>query len=53
LGDKWRVSFCRPADFTPVCTTEFVLTAALQDEFATRSVKVSALSVDPVELHLQ
>lgn len=51
LGDSWGVLFSHPADFTPVCTTELGFTAKLKDEFASRGVKVIALSVDPVESH--
>ncbi len=51
LGDSWGVLFSHPADFTPVCTTELGRTAALQEEFAKRNVKVLALSVDGVESH--
>lgn len=51
LGASWGVLFSHPADFTPVCTTELGLTAKLKDEFAKRSVKAIALSVDPVESH--
>jgi alkyl hydroperoxide reductase subunit AhpC len=51
LGDGWGVLFSHPADYTPVCTTELGRTAALQDEFAKRNVKVLALSVDSVESH--
>lgn len=53
LGDSWGVLFSHPADFTPVCTTELGFTAKLKDQFAQRGVKVLALSVDPVELHLK
>lgn len=53
LGDSWGVLFSHPADFTPVCTTELGRTAALQDEFTKRNVKVLALSVDGVESHNQ
>lgn len=52
LGDGWGVLFSHPADFTPVCTTELGRTAALQQAFAKRHVKVLALSVDGVESHL-
>jgi alkyl hydroperoxide reductase subunit AhpC len=51
LGDSWGVLFSHPADYTPVCTTELGKTAALQEEFAKRNVKVLALSVDPVDQH--
>ena len=51
LGDSWGILFSHPADFTPVCTTELGRTAALQEEFAKRNVKVLALSVDSVESH--
>jgi thioredoxin-dependent peroxiredoxin len=51
LGDSWAVLFSHPADYTPVCTTELGRTAALEDEFAKRNVKVIALSVDPVDKH--
>ncbi|MCW3090752.1 MAG: peroxiredoxin [Ferruginibacter sp.] len=53
LGDSWGVLFSHPADFTPVCTTELGKTAALKDEFEKRNVKVLALSVDPVDKHIE
>ncbi|RYD96524.1 MAG: peroxiredoxin [Sphingobacteriales bacterium] len=53
LGTGWGVLFSHPADFTPVCTTELGATAKLKDAFAQRNVKVIALSVDPVESHLE
>lgn len=51
LGNSWGVLFSHPADYTPVCTTELGRTAALQEEFASRNVKVLALSVDSLERH--
>ncbi len=53
LGDGWGILFSHPADFTPVCTTELGKTALLQEEFAKRNVKVLAVSIDPLDKHLE
>ena len=53
LGNSWGVLFSHPADFTPVCTTELGRTALLKQEFEKRNVKVLAVSVDPLDKHLQ
>jgi alkyl hydroperoxide reductase subunit AhpC len=52
LGNSWGILFSHPGDYTPVCTTELGRTAALKSEFDRRDVKVLALSVDPVDKHL-
>ena len=52
LGDGWGVLFSHPADYTPVCTTELGRTALLKGEFASRNVKVLAVSVDPLDKHM-
>ena len=51
IGDSWCVLFSHPADFTPVCTTEFGATARLHDEWSKRGAKVIGLSVDGTEEH--
>ena len=53
LGNGWGILFSHPADFTPVCTTELGKTALLQEEFAKRNVKVLAVSVDPLDKHIE
>lgn len=52
LGNSWGILFSHPADYTPVCTTELGRTALLKEEFAKRNVKVLAVSVDPLDRHL-
>ncbi|HSC64751.1 MAG TPA: peroxiredoxin [Caldimonas sp.] len=51
IGDSWCVLFSHPADFTPVCTTEFGATAKLEPEWRARGTKVIGLSVDGAEDH--
>lgn len=53
LGNGWGILFSHPADFTPVCTTELGKTALLHEEFAKRNVKVLAVSVDPLDKHME
>ena len=53
LGDSWGILFSHPADYTPVCTTELGRTALLQEEFASRNTKVLAVSVDPLDSHVE
>lgn len=48
---RWLVLFSHPADFTPVCTTEFVALAREADAFAKRGCDLMALSVDSLFAH--
>jgi peroxiredoxin (alkyl hydroperoxide reductase subunit C) len=41
---KWVVFFSHPADFTPVCTTEFMTFASMQPEFEKLNCKLIGLS---------
>lgn len=48
---KWLILFSHPADFTPVCTTEFVELARSADEFNARDCSLMALSIDSLFAH--
>lgn len=50
--DKWVILFSHPADFTPVCTTEFIEFAKMNDEFEKRNVALLGNSVDSVYSHI-
>jgi peroxiredoxin (alkyl hydroperoxide reductase subunit C) len=49
---SWVVLFSHPADFTPVCTTEFIGFAQKQEEFEKKNVKLLGLSIDSVYSHI-
>lgn len=49
---KWVLMFSHPADFTPVCTTEFIAFARKNDEFVKRNVQLIGLSIDSVHSHI-
>ncbi|MCQ2958300.1 MAG: peroxiredoxin [Candidatus Gastranaerophilales bacterium] len=48
---NWVVLFSHPADFTPVCTTEFIAFQELINKFNALNTKLVGLSVDSVEHH--
>jgi len=49
---KWVILFSHPADFTPVCTTEFVAFAHIYPELKKRNVELIGLSIDSVYSHI-
>ncbi|MFX0557871.1 peroxiredoxin [Maribacter sp. CXY002] len=49
---KWVILFSHPADFTPVCTTEFIRFASLEDTFAKANCKLVGLSIDGLYSHI-
>lgn len=53
LKGKWFVLFSHPADFTPVCTTEFVAFQKRFDEFENLNCKLIGMSVDQVFSHIK
>ena len=48
----WLVFFSHPADFTPVCTTEFMTFATMQPEFEKLNTKLLGLSIDSTYSHI-
>jgi len=53
LKGKWFVLFSHPADFTPVCTTEFVAFQKRFDEFEKLNCKLIGMSIDQVFSHIK
>ena len=49
---SWLILFSHPADFTPVCTTEFIGFAQLYPELKKRNVELLGLSIDSVYSHI-
>jgi peroxiredoxin (alkyl hydroperoxide reductase subunit C) len=49
---KWVILFSHPADFTPVCTTEFMTFASMHEEFQSLNTELVGLSIDSVFAHL-
>ena len=50
---KWFILFSHPADFTPVCTTEFVAFQRRYPEFQKLDTELIGLSVDQVFAHIK
>lgn len=50
--DKWVILFSHPADFTPVCTTEFIEFAKRYEALQAKGVALLACSIDSVYSHI-
>ncbi len=50
---RWFVLFSHPADFTPVCTTEFVAFAKRYEDFRRLGVELIGLSIDSTYSHIK
>lgn len=53
FAGKWFVLFSHPADFTPVCTTEFVAFQKRYDQFRKLNCELIGLSIDQVFSHIK
>ncbi len=53
FGNKWKILFAHPQDFTPVCSSELLELAHLQKEFDKLNVKLAVISASPLEDHVQ
>ncbi len=49
---KWVILFSHPADFTPVCTTEFMTFASMEEEFKQLNTELIGLSIDSLYSHI-
>ena len=52
FGGRWVILFSHPADFTPVCTSEFVLFGAMQAEFEALNCRLLGLSIGTNSSHI-
>jgi peroxiredoxin (alkyl hydroperoxide reductase subunit C) len=50
-GHKWKILFSHPLDFTPVCTSELLELAYMQNDFDKLGVKLAVVSTDDLESH--
>ncbi|HEY0356674.1 MAG TPA: peroxiredoxin, partial [Flavisolibacter sp.] len=52
FAGNWVILFSHPADFTPVCTTEFITFATMEKEFSKLNTKLIGLSIDGLYSHI-
>ena len=53
FGAKWKILFSHPQDFTPICSTEILQLAKMQDEFDKLGIKLIVVSTDELETHIE
>lgn len=51
FGNDWKILFSHPQDFTPVCTSELLELAYLQNDFNELGVKLAVISTDELKIH--
>ena len=52
FSGSWVILFSHPADFTPVCTSEFMTFASMENRFEEAGCKLVGLSVDGLYSHI-
>ncbi len=52
FSGKWKILFSHPADFTPVCTSEFMTFGKMAEEFESLNCQLVGLSIDGIHSHI-
>jgi peroxiredoxin (alkyl hydroperoxide reductase subunit C) len=50
-GGKWKILFSHPADFTPVCSSEIMELALMQQDFKELNAQIVIISTDDIKRH--
>lgn len=53
FGNSWKILLSHPKDFTPVCSSEILELAKMQQEFENLGVKLAVISTDDLASHFQ
>ena len=51
FGQKWKIIFSHPHDFTPVCSSELMTLAQMQNDFEKLNVQIVVVSTDELKMH--
>lgn len=52
FGNKWKIIFSHPRDFTPVCSSEVLTLSHMQNDFDKLNTKVVVISTDDLQKHM-